>query len=225
MIKSITDNGAKYHGDLTRDVTHLIVARPKGAKYERAKAWNLNIVGLKWLEESLERGMAVDESLYHPLMPSEDQGQGAFVRGYVRPPILGKRPREDAATISNEEAGKRKLRRTASAKLANHSQNMMTSFLSVGGDQELENDNDQWTESKDNATELKTSRDVTPSTSVHDIARPASRGPAPLVHEERGLFSRILCLVHGHDGKKVKQMQHLSSISSHRLISLNRRQR
>lgn len=145
--------------------------------------------------------MAVDESLYHPLMSLEDQGQGAFVRGYQRPPVLGKRQREEFAVAPKEEIGKRKMRRTASAKLADHSQNMMTSFLSLGGEESSEAINDQWTENPQVTTPP---RSLTPPHRATNISRHPSWEMGPVPHEEEpGLFSGVLCLVHGHDEKKV----------------------
>jgi hypothetical protein len=201
IIEKIRNNGAHYHGDLTREVSHLIVAKPKGAKYDRAKSWNIKTVSLKWLDESLDRAMAVDESLYHPLMPTEDQGRGAFVRGYQRPPALGKRLRQESAIETNEETGKRKMRRTMSAKLADHSQNMMTSFLSHGGEEASELVSDQWTDGNRIAAP---SRSATPPSRPNIVSRHASSEAAPVPHQEQpGLFSGVLCLVHGHDEKKV----------------------
>ncbi|KAH0089713.1 hypothetical protein KCU66_g17795, partial [Aureobasidium melanogenum] len=191
--------------DLTREVTHLIVAKPKGAKYERAQSWNIKTISLKWLEESLDRGMAVDESLYHPLMSLEDQGKGAFVRGYQRPPVLGKRQREESAVAPKEEPGKRKMRRTASAKLADHSQNMMTSFLSLGGEESSEAINDQWTENQQVTTPPRSL--TPPHHRVTNISRHPSWEIGPVPHEEEpGLFSGVLCLVHGHDEKKAAKI-------------------
>ncbi|THY01007.1 hypothetical protein D6D03_06115 [Aureobasidium pullulans] len=210
LIQKIGDNGAHYHGDLTREVTHLIVAKPKGAKYDRAKTWNLKTVSKKWLDESLERGMAVDEDLYHPLTPVEDQGYNAFDRTYQRPPVLGKRQRHVSANTSMEEAGRRKMRRTASAKLADHSQSMMTSFLSHGGDEPSEVANDQWKDPKHETSRSRTrTRSASPSRPEHDISRHASRGPTPLHEEEHRLFSGILCLVHGHDNKKAAKIDEI----------------
>ena len=147
--------------------------------------------------------MAVDESLYHPLMPLEDQGRGAFVRGYQRPPTLGKRQRQESAKETKEDAGKRKMRRTTSAKLADHSQNMMTSFLSHGGEEASELVSDQWTDTNHVATP---SRSVTPPIRPSIASRHASSEVGPVAHqEEPGLFSGVLCLVHGHDEKKVSQ--------------------
>ncbi|KAI5252003.1 hypothetical protein E4T42_03820 [Aureobasidium subglaciale] len=213
LIQKISNNGAHYHGDLTRDVTHLIVAKPRGAKYERAKTWNLKVVSAKWLEESLERGMAVDESLYHPLMAPEDQGHGAFVRDYQKPFALGKRQRDDPSINQSEELGKRKMRRTASAKLADHSQSMMTSFLSHGGGESSEVAKDQWTEIKDQPPpprDADHSRSRSESKERQRISRHTSWEAAPIHQEEEpGLFSGVSCLVHGHDDKKTAKIHEI----------------
>ncbi|KAI4845770.1 hypothetical protein E4T44_05438, partial [Aureobasidium sp. EXF-8845] len=216
IIEKIRDNGAHYHGDLTREVTHLIVAKPKGAKYERAKSWNIKTISLNWLDQSLERGMAVEESLYHPLMPLEDQGRGAFVRGYERPPVLGKRQRRGSATKTQEEIGKRKMRRTTSAKLADHSQNMMTSFLSLGGEETSDLVNDQWTDNHQIVSSPR--RSVTPPNRPNTVScRTSSEVRLVPQQEEPGLFSGVLCLVHGHDGKKAAKIDDIITANGGRV--------
>jgi len=93
------------------------------------------------------------------------------------------------------------MRRTTSAKLADHSQNMMTSFLSHGGEEATELAGDQWTDSNHIATPP---RSATPPIRPNIASRHASSeaGPVPR-QEEPGLFSGLLCLLHGHDEKKV----------------------
>ena len=70
-------------------------------------------MGVEWLDQSLERGMILEENLFHPLLPVEKRGAGAWVRKSTSTTSLGKRTR------GAEPAGarSRKLRRTASAKL------------------------------------------------------------------------------------------------------------
>ena len=72
-------NGAHYEGNLTKSVTHLIAARTFGAKYDRARQWGIKIVSRKWFDDSIERGMVLEESLYDPILPLEEQGKGAWV--------------------------------------------------------------------------------------------------------------------------------------------------
>ncbi|KAI4652375.1 hypothetical protein J4E93_002577 [Alternaria ventricosa] len=113
--ESVDANGAEYHGDLTKSVTHLIAAAPSGKKYEHALNWRMKIVSLEWLEQSLERGMVLDEALYNPTMPVEERGQGAWDRKMPASPAIGKRTR-DAEPSQALNPFRRKLRRSASTK-------------------------------------------------------------------------------------------------------------
>lgn len=70
-------NGASYHPDLTKSVSHLIAAIPSGNKYDFARNTGISIVTIEWLYDSLERGMALDESFYDPKLPQELIGVGA----------------------------------------------------------------------------------------------------------------------------------------------------
>ena len=125
ISETILKQGGQYHGDLTRDVTHLIAAAPHGAKYTHAKQWGISVVSLRWFEDSLLRGMALDESLYLPELPAEQQGIGAFRTERKPRTSLGKREREESERIAaNEEFGKRKLRKVASMRLEGHSQDL-----------------------------------------------------------------------------------------------------
>ena len=83
-------NGAHYEGNLTKTVTHLIAARTNGPKYDRAQQWCINVVSRKWFEESIDRGMALEETLYNPILPEEDQGHGAWIRNKADFPTTGK---------------------------------------------------------------------------------------------------------------------------------------
>ena len=117
FIKQITDNGAIYSGDLTKNATHLIAKEPSGKKYAMAPAWGVKAVSSEWLSDSLERGMALDESLYSLRLEHSERGKGAWNRSFISDSLnLGKRPREEFQ--HPEPAGKRKIRRTVSAKLS-----------------------------------------------------------------------------------------------------------
>ncbi|KAF2724845.1 hypothetical protein K431DRAFT_300712 [Polychaeton citri CBS 116435] len=126
------EQGARYHDDLTKQVSHLITAIPQGAKYTHARQWGIPVVSLKWFEESLKRGMALDESLYDPTLPIEAQGKGAFKTALPQPRTsLGKRTRGNGSQ-SLEDFGKRRLRRTASTRLSSQSQDMWQDFSAAG---------------------------------------------------------------------------------------------
>src|SRR4051812_3636993 len=80
IINLVIENGADYHGDLTKKITHLIAFKPEGAKYKYAKSWGLQIVSLEWLYDGAKRGMILDEKLYNPEWPVSERGKGAWVR-------------------------------------------------------------------------------------------------------------------------------------------------
>ena len=129
LSSTIEHEGAEYHGDLTKQVTHLLVATPEGAKYKAAKDWRIHTVSLKWLEDSVQRGMALDPRYYDPTMSDTEQGKGAYRREAGPRTTLGKRVRTEERP--GNENGKRKLRRHASRRLEDHSQDMWQDISAV----------------------------------------------------------------------------------------------
>jgi hypothetical protein len=127
IIDTITANGGGYTGDLTRKVTHLIVCKPEGRKYSAAKNWNIQTVSIEWLQDSVERGMILDEKSYDPILPPEERGKGAWLKRELPSVSLGKRIRESAAAA--QEESKRKLRKTASMKLSSQRDNIWGDIL------------------------------------------------------------------------------------------------
>ena len=128
IIDQIEENGGVYTGDLTRKATHLIVSRPEGRKYAAAKKWDIHTVSPRWLDDSIERGMILDEKCYDPCLPADDLGKGAWTRKEVRRVSLGKRSREGTA-VPQDEGGRRKLRKTASMKLSSQRDNLWGDIL------------------------------------------------------------------------------------------------
>ncbi|KAK4633509.1 S-M checkpoint control protein rad4 [Fulvia fulva] len=191
--ETVKGNGGRYNGDLTKHVTHLIAARPEGPKYTHAKQWQINVVSLKWIEDCLVRGMALDETLYRPELPLEQQGKGAFRT--KRP--LDKRPREAAPVAAGEKPGRKKMRKSASMRLDSQSQDMWRDISA----QEVQVDN----------TEMDAWNDE--SQSAAPVPRPASRhrpeAPAePAAHrEQNGLFSGHFILIQGFDDAKARKLK------------------
>ncbi|KAK5118884.1 hypothetical protein LTR62_000094 [Meristemomyces frigidus] len=142
LSDTVAEQGAEYHGDLTKAVTHLIAAVPAGAKYTHAKNWGIPIVSAKWFHDSMTRGMALDESLFDPTLPLDQQGRGAVVNRSQARNTLGKRGREDESQ-GTADLGKRKLRRTASTRLHSQSQDMWQD-LSSREDAFAPGATDQW---------------------------------------------------------------------------------
>ncbi|KAJ3479582.1 hypothetical protein NLG97_g8285 [Lecanicillium saksenae] len=127
IAERITTNGARYTGDLTRKCTHLIVSAPEGKKFTAARAWGVRTVTLAWLDQSIARGMILDEGKFDPLLPIEEQGVDAWVKKDPRRRSSGKRSRSSGSTTT--EDGVRKLRKTASMKLSSQRNTLWDNIL------------------------------------------------------------------------------------------------
>ncbi|KAI4919962.1 hypothetical protein J4E90_002102 [Alternaria incomplexa] len=232
--ESVDANGAEYHGDLTKSVTHLIAAAPSGKKYEHALNWRMKIVSLEWLEQSLERGMVLDEALYNPTMPVEERGQGAWDRKMPASPAIGKRTR-DAEPSQALNPFRRKLRRSASTKVGSQSDAFWAGITAPSFERPI--DEDEWTEeivTKPDSTRTST-RTHTPASphrhaSVHendslieahlddnaDSHEPSLPPHANDVSQHDGIFEGRLVCTHGFDAEKTSILrQHLESNGAH----------
>ncbi|KAL9587450.1 MAG: hypothetical protein Q9212_000266 [Teloschistes hypoglaucus] len=137
----VNNNGGEYRANLTKDVTHLIARDPSGSKYKYAVEWNIKIIAVEWLEQSLERGMILDEGLYSLFLPPGERGRNAWIRRAVSTSSLGKRAIDgDAAT-----SGPRKLRRTASTRLSSQSCGLWTDIVN-GKPRDPEVKREEWSE-------------------------------------------------------------------------------
>lgn len=126
IIDMVEGNGGLYTGDLTKRVTHLIVCKPEGRKFHAAKSWGVVTVSVEWVNDSVERGLILDERLYDPILPPEQRGVGAWNKQRARVSSLGKRLRESNTA---REEGKRKLRKTTSMKLNSQRDNLWGDIL------------------------------------------------------------------------------------------------
>lgn len=136
--KLIVANGAEYHGDLTKTVTHLLAYKAEGEKFRHANMWGLKIVSLEWLMDSLERGMILEEAMYNPLTPQEERGKNAWIRKMSSTTLLGKRPSSNGQPASNygeDGTSRRKLRRTTSSKLQSQNSSIWGDIVGGGFEQ------------------------------------------------------------------------------------------
>ncbi|KAG7139234.1 S-M checkpoint control protein rad4 like [Verticillium longisporum] len=179
IIEKINDNGGVYTGDLTKRVTHLIVCKPEGKKYRAARNWNIRTVSLAWLDQSVERGMILDEQYFDPVLPPEDQGRGAWNRNAQRPSAL-KRARSTA------EPGSRKLRKTASMKLGSQRENLWGDIL--GSKTSLEPNTDAGRDATDR---------IEVADSMADLAARKPQAPP-------GIFTGCTALTAGFESWKAK---------------------
>lgn len=138
----ITTNGGRYTGDLTRRCTHLVVSKPEGKKFTAAKSWGVYTVTLDWLDQSIERGLILEESKFDPLLPVEEQGVGAWIKRDLKRASLGKRSRSSLSN-STDDRGVRKLRKTASMKLNSQRNNLWGDILGGARSREHSLSNEQ----------------------------------------------------------------------------------
>lgn len=221
MQETVDSNGAEYHGDLTKSVTHLIAATPSGKKYDHALNWDMKIVSLEWLEQSIERGMILDESLFHPTMPMEARGQGAWDRRSATP-LHAKRAR-DADQSQALNPFRRKLRRSASTKFGSQSDALWAGITAANLERQ-QDDGDDWTEHSMAQLEGSAAHDpaslaggaLTPEDSTafsNPTQEPASPSHVPANRPSvNGLFEgRVVC-PHGFESDKTEILRkHLAS--------------
>lgn len=136
----------------------------------------MKVVSLEWFEQSLERGMVLDEALYNPTIPVEERGQGAWDRRDFPSPGLGKRVRE-AEPSQALNPFRRKLRRSASTKMGSQSEALWAG-ITAHSLERPHDEADDWTES---VLKQDTSREHTPTTPAgpEDDAPPADPAYEP----------------------------------------------
>lgn len=132
MHDSAVHNGAEFRKDLTKSVTHLIARNTEGEKYRFATQWNIKVVTVKWFYDCLERGMTLDEEKYHPMLPLEEQGVGAWNRSFPPAKAQAGKERSSAKDSLSNPRPRKKLRRTASTKLVGQNENIWGDIIGAG---------------------------------------------------------------------------------------------
>ena len=207
--RTIEANGASYHKDLTKNVSHLIVATPQGAKFDRARQWGMKVVSYKWFSDSLQRGMVLDEKLYDPFLPVEQQGLGAF----VSEPIRKNSPRKrlhDETDGGPTNGAKRTMRRSVSARMNSQSQELWAA-LPAQDQKPINTPGEPWAEAERTANrglgqDMSAHIEANDSllTDDHEQQQQNTIGhkaPARVleVEERPGLFTGWVCLLHCHE--------------------------
>ncbi|KAF2736553.1 hypothetical protein EJ04DRAFT_511039 [Polyplosphaeria fusca] len=220
---AVVQNGAEYHGDLTKYVTHLIAATPSGKKYEHAVNWRMKIVSWEWFQHSLSRGMVLDEKYYHPSIPVEERGIGALDRTEGSSPAPGKRAREaEQGHLVNP--ARRKLRRSASSRLGSQSEALWAN-ITAGGLERQQNADDDWTDEGAPKLGIRKAKSPSADSNVALLDRgqrsdaqpddPTSIPQDPLpaqLHESGGIFQGRTVLTYGFDNEKTEILRkHLDS--------------
>ena len=219
LTKYIEDNGGEYHGDLTKQVTHLVAAVPGGKKYEYALKWGLKVVSEKWLFECHERGMVLKESLYDPQLVPDEQGRDAWNRAALQT-MLGKRQRDNDEPKPASTSSKRKLRRTMSAKLGGNHTAMWADIAGASAattqdGKEGERDTDENARSKILPAAFDYSEEPEPteqmSTAATVVQVPSAPSPRPST-----IFQGAAVCIRGFSGQKLDVVQrHLVSNGAH----------
>ena len=178
--------------------------------------WNIKIVAVQWLEQSIERGMILDETLFNLSLPPQERGRDAWIRRVPSTSSLGKRS-FDNESVPN---GPRKLRRIASARLNSQNLGLWTNIVNMDMKTDEQNQ-DQWSnpravhKSGVDDQPLSKLRSVGTSTESSEVRTKLSTTaiapgipppPAPGADsmQKRGVFAgKRLCL-HGFNEKKVR---------------------
>lgn len=202
ITSTIEANGAQYHGDLTKSVTHLIAAKVVGPKYLAAKDWNIKVVSVEWFHDSLKRGMVLDESLYNPTWPIAERGKGAVIsKSPLQPSLKRSRegPQNDAANVN-----RRKLRRSASSKLNNQNDDLWAG-MSFAEDSLAAPENAPWLQVPSaKARRGAQASDVPVIKPDPDAQTTAGAAEYDTTTKPSGFADSLTIYVHGFDSRKVR---------------------
>ncbi|KAI8945969.1 hypothetical protein F4801DRAFT_566360 [Xylaria longipes] len=193
---TVRANGGEYVADLSRRVTHLVVSRPEGKKYNAACRWGIRCISIEWLHDCVERGMILNEECYDPTLPAEERGKGAWVPRDFQRVALGKRAREEA--VASAEAGRRKLRKRASMRMNSQNNNIWGDILNQSAGDPSRPDDAQRESSAPAAplpTDSVTSATKTSQPIAQPVALPPSENSWPALR--KGVFSGCRFFVHG----------------------------
>ncbi|RDW63154.1 BRCT domain protein [Aspergillus mulundensis] len=210
-------HGADFRKDLTKTVTHLIARTAVGDKYKYATQWNVKVVTLKWFTDCIERGMVLEETLYHPLLPAEQQGAGAWNRSI---PAVKHKAQE---TESSAGPRPRKLRRIASTKLSNENENIWGDIIGMGFEtaepkpsrEERQASNEQ---RQKNAPVLQIAKSFASETTFARPSQPREPTAEPVVDHRNGFLDGCFFLIHGFSSKQTNVLRNHLSFNGAQLV-------
>lgn len=177
IAEKIQVNGGLHRADLTRSCTHLIVKKPEGKKFSAARSWKVATVTLDWLEQSIERGLILDEEKFDPLLSPEEQGVGAWNKKDAE--AMRQKKRSRSMIAPGQEDGARKLRKTASMKLNSQHTHLWGDILG-----------------KPTSRENSFAQDSTPA------SRALPTAPLPALVAPKGIFGHCIFYMHGFSAKQ-----------------------
>ncbi|KAL4973987.1 BRCT domain-containing protein [Aspergillus desertorum] len=210
-------HGAEFRKDLTKQVTHLIARTAGGEKYKYATQWNVKVVTLKWFTDSIERGMILEETLYHPLLPEERQGIGAWKRSL---PAVKQNPHEIESSSGTRP---RKLRRIASAKLGDQNENIWGDIIGMGFEtaelrpsrEERQAANEQ---KQENAPVVQIAKSFASETTFAPPSWTRDPPAEPVVDRRNGFLDGCFFLIHGFTSKQINLLRNHLSFNGAQLV-------
>ncbi|KAL5046096.1 hypothetical protein BDW71DRAFT_182803 [Aspergillus fruticulosus] len=210
-------HGADFRKDLTKQVTHLIARTAVGEKYKYATQWNVKVVTLKWFTDSIERGMILEETLYHPLLPEEQQGAGAWKRSL---PAVKPKPQE---TESSSGARPRKLRRIVSAKLGDQNENIWGDIIGMGFETaeprpSREERQAASVQKQKNASVVQIAKSFASETTFAPPSQTREPTAEPVVDRRNGFLDGCFFLIHGFTSKQTNLLRNHLSFNGAQLV-------
>ncbi|RAQ43727.1 subunit of DNA polymerase II [Aspergillus flavus] len=203
-------HGAEFRKDLTKQVTHLVARDTESQKYKFATQWNIKVITVKWFTDSIERGMVLEETLYHPLVPEEQQGAGAWNRAQPTP------REKDPGNESSSNPRPRKLRRIASAKLVDQNEGIWGDIVGTGSRGSQQKDDSQLLAKR--ASMVQEAKSFASETTFAEafeqgndkIQKPRQKSSETTSHSD-GFLDGCYFFIHGFSSKQTNVLrQHLS---------------
>ncbi|RAK95235.1 BRCT domain protein [Aspergillus ibericus CBS 121593] len=213
---TVTAHGAEFRKDLTKNVSHLIARNTEGEKYKFATQWGIKIVTVKWFSDSLERGMVLEETLYHPLLPEEQQGAGAWNRSLPAP--KPKAPEGESQTNSRP----RKLRRIASAKLGDQNEGIWGDIVGMGFDSsepKRPGESQQRSQTLVKSASLQESRSFASETPFAEVQEPRPQPSEPPVERRDGFLDGCYFFIHGFSSKQTNVLRDHLAFNGAQLVN------
>ncbi|PTU25623.1 hypothetical protein P175DRAFT_0498721 [Aspergillus ochraceoroseus IBT 24754] len=213
-----TAHGADFRKDLTKTVTHLVARSTEGEKYKFATQWNIKVVTVNWFTDCIERGMVLEETLYHPLLPAEQQGAGAWNRSITR---VKEKPQENE---SSSNPRPRKLRRIASAKLGDQNEGIWGDIVGIGfepGDFGRPKSSQQKNDSRkanNRPSVLQEAKSFASDTTFAAPSQPLQQ-PQEAAARQNGFLDDCFFLIHGFSSKQITVLQHHLSFNGAQLVN------
>lgn len=217
MEKTAVAHGAEFKKDLTKSVTHLVVKNTNGEKYKYAMQWNIILVTLKWFNDSIKRGMVLEEALYHPTLPSEKQGVGAWNRS--APAVKDKVQEHDS--LLNPRP--RKLRRIASDKLGGQNEGIWNDIVGSGNSEprgsRTSQQRDDFIKTSRPPLVIQETKSFASETTFPDVQKPPAQSTVQTAagHAD-GFLHGCYFFIYGFSAKQVNVLRHHLQFNGAQLV-------